>query len=125
MVKQVEYLCETRNKGLMVKRILIRISKERGLYAEYKNQEGDDRCFYLTNDDFGILPTEQLLNEIDKIYFPKVTNFYDKRMMQKTPWHITIDKKEYFGNSEPEFYQKICTLLNIKSIEKFISRKIG
>ncbi len=125
MVKKVEYLYETRNQGLMTKRIFIRLSKERGLYGEYSNNEGEDRCFYLNNEVFGIPPPDKLLEEIRKINFPKNTNFYDKRMMVKTPWHITIDKTEYFGNSEPEFYQKICSILNLKEIEKFISRKIG
>ena len=125
MVKKVEYLYETRYQGLMTKRILIRVSKEKGLYGEYQNNEGDDRCFYLNNEDFGIPPPDKLLEEIGKIYFPKNTNFYDKRMMVKTPWHLTIDKTEYFGNSEPEFYQKICSILKIREIEKFISRKIG
>ena len=125
MVKKVEYLFETRNQGLMTKRILIRLTSERGLYGEYKSDQGEDRCFYLNNEDFGIPPPDKLLEEIGKIYFPKITNFYDKRMMVKTPWHLTIDKTEYFGNSEPEFYQKVCSILNIKAIEKFISRKIG
>ena len=125
MVKKVEYLFETRNQGLMTKRILIRLTSERGLYGEYKSDQGEDRCFYLNNEDFGIPPPDKLLEEIGKIYFPKNTNFYDKRMMVKTPWHLTIDKTEYFGNSEPEFYQKVCSILNIKAIEKFISRKIG
>ena len=124
MVKKVEYLYEARNQGLMTKRIFIRLSKERGLYGEYSNNEGEDRCFYLNNEVFGIPPPDKLLEEIGKINFPKNTNFYDKRMMVKTPWHITIDKIEYFGNSEPEFYQKICSILNLKEIEKFISRKI-
>ena len=125
MVKKVEYLYETRHQGLMTKRILIRLSKEKGLYGEYQNNEGVDRCFYLNNEDFNILPPDKLLEEIGNIYFPKNTNFFDKRIMEKTPWHLTIDKTEYFGNSEPEFYQKIYSLLNIKEIEKFISRKIG
>ena len=125
MVKKVEYLYETRKQGLTTRRIFIRLSKERGLYGEYSNDEGEDRCFYLNNEILGIPPTDKLLEVIGKIYFPKNTNFYDKRMMVKTPWHITIDKTEYFGNSEPEFYQKICYILNIKEIEKFISRKIG
>ena len=125
MVKKVEYLYETRKQGLTTRRIFIRLSKERGLYGEYSNDEGEDRCFYLNNEILGIPPTDKLFEEIGKIYFPKNTNFYDKRMMVKTPWHITIDKTEYFGNSEPEFYQKICSILNIKEIEKFISRKIG
>ena len=125
MVKKVEYLYETRHQGLMTKRILIRLSKEKGLYGEYSNNEGVDRCFYLNNEDFNILPPDKLLEEIGNIYFPKNTNFFDKRIMEKTPWHLTIDKTEYFGNSEPEFYQKIYSLLNIKEIEKFISRKIG
>ena len=125
MVKKVEYLYETRKQGLMTKRIFIRLSLDRGLYGEYKSDKGEDRCFYLNNEDFGIPPPDSLLEEIGNIYFPKNTNFYDKRMMEKTPWHITIDKTEYFGNSEPEFYQKIYSLLNIKEIEKFISRKIG
>ena len=125
MVKKVEYLYETRYQGLMTKRILIRVSKEKGLYGEYQNNEGDDRCFYLNNEDFGIPPPDKLLEEIGKIYFPKNTNFFDKRIMEKTPWHLTIDKTEYFGNSEPEFYTKIYEMLNIKEIEKFISRKIG
>ena len=125
MVKKVEYLYETRKQGLMTKRIFIRLSLDRGLYGEYKSDKGEDRCFYLNNEDFGIPPPDRLLEEIGNIYFPKNTNFYDKRMMEKTPWHITIDKTEYFGNSELEFYQKIYSLLNIKEIEKFISRKIG
>ena len=125
MVKQVEYLYEERKQGLMTRRILIRVNKERGLYGEYNNQEGVDRCFYLNNEDFGISSIDNLLEEIGKVYLPKNTNFFDKRMMRKTPWHLTIDKTEYFGNSEPEFYQKICSILNIKQIEKFISRDIG
>ena len=42
--------------------------------------------------------------------------------MDKTPWHITVDKVEYFGNSEPDFYQKIFALIKIKKIEKYISK---
>ena len=40
--------------------------------------------------------------------------------MDKTPWHITADKVEYFGNSEPEFQQEIMSLLKIKAIEKYM-----
>ena len=125
MVKNVEYLYETRKQGLMVKRIFIRLNIEKGLYGEYQDDKGANRCFYLNNDDFGIKPTDKLLEEIGKIYFPKITNYFDKRNLKKTPWYITIDKNEYFGNSEPEFYQKIVSMLKIKEIEKFISRKIG
>ena len=42
-------------------------------------------------------------------------------MMDKTPWYLTVDKVEYFGNSEPEFYQKVFSLLKIKDIEKHMS----
>jgi hypothetical protein len=56
MVKKVEYLYETRKQGLMTTRIFIRLSKERGLYGEYSNNEGADRCFYLNNEIFGIPP---------------------------------------------------------------------
>ena len=37
-----------------------------------------------------------LLEDIGNIYFPKNINFFDKRIMEKTPWHLTIDKTEYF-----------------------------
>ena len=129
MVKQIEYLYEVRNKGRVVRRTLIRINKDKGLYAEFErknlNQMEEGKgpvCYHLNNEDFGILPNDKLFEEFNKIFFPKVTNFFDKRMMDKTPWHITVDKTEYFGNSEPEFYQKILALLKIKSIEKFISK---
>ena len=115
------------NKGRVVKRILIRINKETGLYAEYSKIENENDneykgpyCFNLKNEDFGILPNDKLFEEFNKIFFPKITNFFDKRMMNKTSWYITVDKVEYFGNSEPEFYKKICALLKIKSIEKYI-----
>ena len=128
MVKQIEYLYEVRNKGRVVRRTFIRINKETGLYAEFekrnpnKIEEGKPACFNLKNEDFGILPNDKLFEEFDKLFYPKITNFFDKRMMDKTPWHITVDKIEYFGNSEPDFYQKIFALLKIKKIEKFISK---
>ena len=129
MVKQIEYLYEVRNKGRVVRRTLIRINKDTGLYAEFEkknpNQTEEGKgpaCFHLKNEDFGILPNDKLFEEFNKVFFPKVTNFFDKRMMDKTPWYITVDKTEYFGNSEPEFYQKIFALLKIKAIEKFISK---
>ena len=112
-------------KGLVARRIFISLSKDRGLYGEYKSEEGEDRCFYLNNEYLGLPSSDILLEQIGKIYLPKTTNFYDKRNMAKTPWHLTIDKTEYFGNSEPEFFQKIFSILKIKEIEKFISRKIG
>ena len=128
MVKQIEYLYEVRNKGRVVRRTFIRINKETGLYAEFEKrnpnqiEEGKPTCFNLKNEDFGILPNDKLFEEFDKLFYPKITNFFDKRMMDKTPWHITVDKIEYFGNSEPDFYQKIFALLKIKKIEKFISK---
>ena len=124
-VKKVEYLYETLKQGLVARRIFISLSKDRGLYGEYKSDEGEDRCFYLNNEYLGLPSSDILLEQIGKIYLPKTTNFYDKRNMAKTPWHLTIDKTEYFGNSEPEFFQKIFSILKIKEIEKFISRKIG
>ncbi len=127
MVKQIEYLYEVRNKGRVVRRTLIRINKETGLYAEFEkknpnqNEEGKGPIrFNLKNEEFGILPNDKLFEEFNKLFFPKVTNFFDKRMMDKTPWYLTVDKVEYFGNSEPEFYQKIFALLKIKAIEKFL-----
>ena len=129
MVKQIEYLYEVRNKGRVVRRTFIRINKETGLYAEFEkknpNQMEEGKgpaCFNLKNEDFGILPNDKLFEEFDKLFYPKITNFFDKRMMDKTPWHITVDKVEYFGNSEPDFYQKIFALLKIKKIEKYISK---
>ena len=114
MVKQIEYLYQVRNKGRVVRRTLIRINKETGLYAEFEkkslnqNEEGKGTIsFNLKNEDFGILPNDKLFEEFNKLFFPKVTNFFDKRMMDKTPWYLTVDKVEYYGNSEPEFYQKI------------------
>ena len=129
MVKQIEYLCEVRNKGgKVIKRTYVRINKEKGLYAEFQrnnpNQIEENNMpavFYLKNEDYGILPNDKLFEEFNKIFFPKVTNFFDKRMMEKTPWYLTVDKVEYFGNSEPEFYQKVCSLLKIKDIEKHMS----
>ena len=127
MVKQIEYLYQVRNKGRVVRRTLIRINKETGLYAEFEkkslNQDEEGKgtiSFNLKNEDFGILPNDKLFEEFNKIFFPKVTNFFDKRMMDKTPWYLTVDKVEYYGNSEPEFYQKIFALLKIKAIEKFL-----
>ena len=127
MVKQIEYLYQVRNKGRVVRRTLIRINKETGLYAEFEkkslnqNEEGKGTIsFNLKNEDFGILPNDKLFEEFNKLFFPKVTNFFDKRMMDKTPWYLTVDKVEYYGNSEPEFYQKIFALLKIKAIEKFL-----
>ena len=129
MVNQIEYLYEVRNKGRVVRRTYIRINKEKGLYAEFEKknpnqiEEGKGpTCYYLKNEDFGILPNDKLFEEFNKLFFPKVTNFFDKRIMEKTPWHITVDKVEYFGNSEPDFYQKIFALLKIKKIEKYISK---
>ena len=127
MVKQIEYLYQVRNKGRVVRRTLIRINKETGLYAEFEkkspnhDEEGKGTIsFNLKNEDFGILPNDKLFEEFNKLFFPKVTNFFDKRMMDKTPWYLTVDKVEYYGNSEPEFYQKIFALLKIKAIEKFL-----
>ena len=127
MVKQIEYLYQVRNKGRVVRRTLIRINKETGLYAEFEkkslNQDEEGKgtiSFNLKNEDFGILPNDKLFEEFNKLFFPKVTNFFDKRMMDKTPWYLTVDKVEYYGNSEPEFYQKIFALLKIKAIEKFL-----
>ena len=122
MVKQIEYLFEVRNKGRVVRRTFIRINKDTGLYSEFeKKEEGKGpACFNLKNEVFGILPNDKLFEEFNKLFYPKVTNFFDKRMMDKTPWHITVDKVEYFGNSEPEFYQKIMSLLKIKAIEKYM-----
>ncbi len=130
MVNQIEYLYEVRNnQKKVVRRTLIRINKETGLYAEFErknpNQMEEGKgpaCFNLKNEDFGILPNDKLFEEFNKIFFPKITNFFDKRKIDKTPWYITVDKVEYFGNSEPEFYQKIFKLLKIKAIEKFISK---
>ena len=114
MVNQIKYIYEVRNKGRLVKKLLIRIDKKIGLYAEYEERNPNNMdeikgpaVFYLKNADFNILPVDKLFEEFNKIFFPKVTNFFDKRMMDKTPWHITVDKVEYFGNSEPEFYQKV------------------
>ena len=130
MVNQIEYLYEVRNnQKKVVRRTLIRINKETGLYAEFErknpNQMEEGKgpaCFNLKNEDFGILPNDKLFEEFNKIFFPKITIFFDKRKIDKTPWYITVDKVEYFGNSEPEFYQKIFKLLKIKAIEKFISK---
>lgn len=131
MVKQIEYLCEVRNKGRVVRKTMIRINKDTGLYAEFEkrnpNQMEEGKgpvAFFLKNEDFGILPNDKLFEEFNKLFYPKITNFFDKRMMDKTPWHLTVDKVEYFGNSEPDFYQKIMSLLKIKSIEKYISKKV-
>ncbi len=128
MVNQIVYLREFRIKGKVVKRIMIRINKDKGLYGECEKknpnqmEESTPAVFYINNEDFGILPTDKLFEEINKIFFPKVTNFYDKRTMEKTPWYLTVDKVEYFGNSEPEFYQKIISLLKIKTIEKHMEK---
>ena len=128
MVKQIEYLYEVRNKGVIVKSTLIRINKESGLYAEYEkmgqNEGGEKikKSFNLKNEDFGILPNDKLFDEFNKLFFPKITNFFDKRMIEKNTWHITVDKVEYFGNSEPDFFQKLVALLKVKSIEKYMSK---
>ena len=129
MVKQIEYVCEYRNKaGIVIKRTYIRINKEKGLYGEFKRSNPNETeenkypaVFYLKNEDYGILPNEQLFEELNKIFFPKITNFYDNRMVEKPKWLLTVDKVEYFGNSEPDFYQKVYSLLKIKEIEKHMS----
>ena len=129
MVKQIEYVCEYSNKaGIVIKRTYIRINKEKGLYAEFKRNNPDEieenkypAVFYLKNEDYGLLPNDKLFEEFNKIFFPKITNFYDKRMVDKPKWFLTVDKVEYFGNSEPDFYQKVYSLLKIKEIEKHMS----
>ena len=129
MVHQIVYLSEVRNKGRVVRRIMIRVNKDKGLYGEFEKRNPNNMeegrgpaVFYLNNEDLGILPTDRLFEEFNKIFFPKVTNFFDKRMMEKTPWYLTVDKVEYFGNSEPEFYKKIVSLLKIKIIENHMAR---
>ena len=129
MVQQIVYLYVVRDKGRVVRRTMIRINKDKGLYGEFEKrnpnnmeEEKGPAVFYLHNEDLGILPTDKLFEEFNKIFFPKVTNFYDKRMMGKTPWYLTVDKVEYFGNSEPEFYKKIVSLLKIKIIENHMAR---
>ena len=129
MVKQIEYLCEVRNKaGKVIKKTYVRINKEKGLYAEFLRGNPDQAeenknpsVFYLKNEDYGLLPNDKLFEEFNKIFFPKVTNFYDKRMADKATWLLTVDKVEYFGNSEPDFYQKVYSLMKIKDIEKHMS----
>lgn len=132
MVNQIKYIYEVRNKGRLVKKLLIRIDKKIGLYAEYEERNPNKMdeikgpaVFYLKNADFNKLPVDKLFEEFNKIFFPKVTNFFDKRMMGKPTWYITVDKVEYFGNSEPEFYQKVVSLLKKKEIEKHINKRIN
>ena len=38
MVNQIKYIYEVRNKGRLVKKLLIRIDKKIGLYAEYEER---------------------------------------------------------------------------------------
>ena len=41
--------------------------------------------------------------------------------MDKPTWYIIVDKIEYFGNSEPEFYQKVISLLKKKKLKNILT----
>ena len=87
------------------------------------NQGPKEKTYNIKNEDFKILPTEKLFEELDKIEFPQETKFIDQHLMDANVWNLIVDGKKYYGNAKPEFFNKIYELMQIEAICNHIEFK--
>lgn len=141
MVKEITYKLNVDVQGHTYESFLIRANRKTGIYAEYqffgdglvkrrrvgggpvKDEENGPKKFKIKNSDFGVLPTDKLFEELDKIKYPEEEEFYEKFLADASAWILNVDGKEYYGTAKPDFYLKIMDLLQIDAISKFISKK--
>ena len=119
-----------RNSGITAKYVKFGGSGPQGLMvmcidvdASPDSQGPKEKMYNIKNEDFKILPTEKLFEELDKIKFPEETKFINPNIMDASVWNLIVDGKKYYGTAEPEFFKKVCELLKIKDIRNHIEFK--
>ena len=79
--------------------------------------------FELTNEELGLKPNEELFKNFNEIIFPEENDFRNAMFPDFPIWHIIVNGKDYQGNVNTEFFNKVDSIINIKKIEEYIINK--
>ena len=79
--------------------------------------------FELTNEELGLKPNEELFKNFNEIIFPEENDFRNAMFPDFPFWHIIVNGKDYQGNVNTEFFNKVDSIINIKKIEEYIINK--
>lgn len=118
-INQITYKKNTGFLGRLMNSFMFRITREKGIYAEYKNyaeEYGPLKTYYIKNEDLGIIPTELLFKEFEKIDWPEQTDWSDHQLFDVPYWSLIVDDVTYYSNVGTDFLEKFNKLVDIRNI---------